>query len=271
MIDWGLGQYEDTATELEPVSAHVVAVANPRPGERALDLATGTGNAALLAARAGAGVTGLDASARLIDVARRRASEDGVRAEFVVGDVQALPFDDGSFDVAMSVFGLIFAADPDRAFAEMVRVLRPAGRAVLAVWIPAGAIHAVVGVFARAMAEATGSRPSRFPWHDREAVAELAARHGATAQFQAGELEILGESPEAYLRRQQEHPMNVVARPVLERAGTASAAREEALAALKAGNEDPDGFRVHSPYRLIEVRRRSPGLSVPGGSRPASA
>jgi ubiquinone/menaquinone biosynthesis C-methylase UbiE len=91
MIDWGIGRYEHTAAELEPVAEHVVALAGLRPGERVVDLATGTGNAALLAARAGAVVTGLDAAPPLIDVARERAGQEGVQASFVVGDVGALP------------------------------------------------------------------------------------------------------------------------------------------------------------------------------------
>src|SRR6266536_255318 len=120
MIDWDLGHYEQAASELEPVAEHLVSLADPRAGERVLDLATGTGNAALLAARSGADVTGLDAASRLIGVARERAAEAGAEASFVVGDLQALPFEDSSFDFALSVVGLIFADDADRAFAEMM-------------------------------------------------------------------------------------------------------------------------------------------------------
>ena len=130
MVDWGMGRYEQTAAELAPVAGHVISLADLQRGEAAVDLATGTGNAALLAARAGAVVTGLDAAARLIDVARARAAAEGVEAEFVVGDIEALPFEDDSFDVALSVFGLIFAGDARRGFDEMTRVLRPSGRAL---------------------------------------------------------------------------------------------------------------------------------------------
>src|SRR3954451_6604160 len=99
MVDWSVGEYERTAAELEPAARHVVALAAPAPGERVLDLACGTGNAALLAAPAGARVTGLDAASRLVEVARARAAAAGADAEFVVGDALDLPFDDGSFDV----------------------------------------------------------------------------------------------------------------------------------------------------------------------------
>jgi SAM-dependent methyltransferase len=255
MIDWGIGHYERTAAELEPAAERVVSLAEVQPGELALDLATGTGNAALLAARAGAVATGLDSASRLIDVARSRAADDGIEATFVVGDLQALPFENGSFDVALSVFGLIFAEDADGAFAEMMRVLGPNGRAFLSVWIPAGPIDAMVGVFARAMAAATGSSPPRFAWHDPQAVGDLAARHGAQVEFHDSELRIVGESPEAYFTANEQHPMSVAGRPVLERAGTIDAAREQALAILREGNEDPSAFRVKSPYRVIEIHR----------------
>lgn len=257
MIDWGIGHYERTAAELEPAAEHVFSLAGLQGRERVLDLATGTGNAALLAARAGAVVTGLDASARLIDVARRRAAEDGVQASFVVGDVQALPFEVDSFDVVLSAFGLIFATDADRAFTELLRVLRPDGRALYSAWVPAGPMDAMVGVFARAIAAETGQSSPRFAWHDAAAVDELAARHGAEVHLHDGQLPIVAESAEAYLAaNEQQHPLSIAGRPVLERAGTSQAVREQALAILREGNEDPSAFRVTSPYRVIEVRHQ---------------
>jgi SAM-dependent methyltransferase len=256
MLDWDVGRYEEMAAELEPVAEHMVSLAHVQRGERVVDLATGTGNAALLAAGAGALVTGLDTAPRLIDVARDRVVAEGVDASFVVGDIQALPFDDGSFDVALSVFGLIFAADASGAFDEMMRVLRPAGRAFFSVWVPAGPIDAMVATFGRALAAATGRRPHRFAWHDADAVGGLAARHRALVQIHEGLLRITAASPEAYFEaNEQQHPVSVAGRPVLERAGTYGQVRNEALRVLRQGNEDPQAFRVFSPYRVIEVHR----------------
>ena len=256
MIDWDVGHYEQMALELEPVAEHMVALTHVRRGERVVDLATGTGNAALLAAGAGALVTGVDSAPRLIDVARDRAVAEGVDASFVVGDIQALPFDDGSFDVALSVFGLIFAADASRAFDEMIRVLRPAGRALFSVWVPAGSIDAMVSTFSRAVAAATGRRPPRFAWHDAEAVGRLAVRYRAQVQIHEGQLCITAASPEAYVEaNEQQHPVIVAGRSALERAGTYSQVRNEALGILRQGNEDPQAFRVSSPYRVVEVHR----------------
>jgi SAM-dependent methyltransferase len=256
MIDWGMGHYERTAAELEPVAEHVVSLANLQSGERVVDLATGTGNAALLAARRGALVTGLDAASRLIDVASSRAATAGLDVSFVVGDIQALPFESRSFDLALSVFGIIFAADASSAFEEMIRVLRRDGRALLAVWVPAGPIDAAVGTFGRAIAAATGSRLNRFAWHDPAAVGELAQRCGAKVQIHEGELRITATSPEAYLRaNEQHHPMSIAGRSVLEQAGVYGDVRDQALAVLREGNEDPHAFRVVSPYRVLEVHR----------------
>jgi SAM-dependent methyltransferase len=219
-----------------------------------LDLATGTGNAALLAARMGALVTGLDGAPRLIEVARERARSDAVQASFVVGDVAALPFEDESFDVALSVFGLIFADDPRHAFAEMIRVLRADGRALLSAWVPAGPIDAMVGTLSRAIAATTGSTPKRFAWHDPEAVGELARRHGLRVRVHDAVLTITAESPEAYLSAsERSHPMGVAGRGVLEEAGSYGEVREQALAILRDGNEEPEAFCVSSPYRVIEV------------------
>jgi SAM-dependent methyltransferase len=115
-------------------------------------------------AAAGAEVTGLDAASRLIDVARARAAAAGAGATFVAGDALDLPFEDGAFDVALSVFGIIFVPDAERALAEVVRVLRRGGRALISAWIPAGAIREMVEVLARGVAAAGGPERPGFGW-----------------------------------------------------------------------------------------------------------
>jgi hypothetical protein len=133
-------------------------------------------------------------------------------------------------------------------------VLRPGGRALVTAWIPAGPIDALVSNFARALATVTGPAPARFPWHDRAAVGDLAARHGLTPVFHDATLAIEAASPEAYLEaNERDHPFSVSGRAVLERAGTAAEVHERALAILREANENPAAFRVSSPYRLIEL------------------
>ncbi|HEX2149914.1 MAG TPA: class I SAM-dependent methyltransferase, partial [Actinomycetota bacterium] len=156
MSDWGLGRYELTAVELEPVALRVVAMAAPLRGETVVDIACGTGNAALLAARFKAKVTGFDLTPRLLEVARQRAEAEGLNISFVQGNAEQLSFPDGTFDVALSIFGLIFASSPEKAFSEMVRVLRPGARAFFTVWLPGGPIDSMVNVCVKHVNAATG-------------------------------------------------------------------------------------------------------------------
>jgi SAM-dependent methyltransferase len=256
MVDWGAGCYERTASELEPVAAAVVDAALPQPGERVLDLACGTGNAALLAAARGAHVVGVDAAPRLLEVARGRAGELGVEAEFREGDLLELPVPDGSADVVLSVFGLIFAPDPALAMGEVARVAAPGARVYLSAWIPAGPLNAMLAAMGRVLARVSQAPPpERFAWSDSAAVESVAAGaglslHGTTR----AELAIRDASPEAYVTGSREHPMSHAVQPVLEQAGVDAEARGAMIDALREANEDPGGFLVHSPYVVHELR-----------------
>src|SRR5581483_1579747 len=108
--------------------------------ERVLDVAAGSGNAALAAARRGAEVTATDFVPRLLETAARRAHTEGLELETREADAQALPFADGAFDVVLSTFGVMFAPDQDRAAGELLRVCRPGGRIGLTAWTPASAM-----------------------------------------------------------------------------------------------------------------------------------
>jgi SAM-dependent methyltransferase len=255
MPDWGIGRYERFELELEPAAAHVVRLADPRAGEEVLDIACGTGNAALLAARTGATVTGLDSSSRLLDVARERARAGDLEASFVSGDAQNLPFEDGAFDVVTSVFGVIFAPNAERALAEALRVLSPGGRAFISAWLPGGALDAIVGVITRAIGSTLGRKLPRFPWHEETLVREIAVEHHAHVRFTDGEIAFESESPESYLAAQEEHhPLSIAARGLLSQVGNYDAVRAEMLEALRHGNESARGFCATSRYRVIEFR-----------------
>ena len=154
--DWSARRYETFAAELAPAAERLVELAAPAAGDRVLDLATGTGNAALAAARHGASVTGVDSAARLLEVARSRAAAEGLELEFVSGDLLDPPLPAGSCDLALSSFGVIFTSDPERAIDAIARALRPGGRALLTAWVPRGPIDADLAVFAQAVAQATG-------------------------------------------------------------------------------------------------------------------
>ncbi len=118
-------------------------------GERVLDVAAGSGNAALAAARRGARVTALDISERALTLARRRAELEALTVETLVADAQELPVEDASFDVVISTFGVMFAADAGRAAGELLRICRPGGRIALANWTPDGYVGDTLAIIGR--------------------------------------------------------------------------------------------------------------------------
>ncbi len=159
--------------------------------------------------------------------------------------------------MALSVFGVIFARDALRALGEVRRVLRPDGRALISAWIPSGPIHAMLGAMREVHGRVTGEKPPRrlFAWSDVDAVRELARDTGlALEATTVAELEIRAASPEAYVDGGAEHPMHLLVRPALERAGAAQEARDAMVAAVSEANEDDDAFLVHSPYVVHLLR-----------------
>ena len=145
---WAAGDYPAIAKrQLWPVGERIVARAGVTAGEDVLDVACGTGNAAIRAAQAGGRVVGVDLTPELLDAGRANAADAGVEIEFVEGDAEALPVADASFDVALSVFGCMFAPRHRVAAGELVRVLRPGGRLFVTAWTPEG----TMGTFFRTL------------------------------------------------------------------------------------------------------------------------
>ena len=160
---WSGGEYELVAQRFAEIHDELVRRLAPTPRERWLDVATGTGEVALRAARAGADVTGLDIAPVLLAQARSKSRE----VEWIEGDAEALPFDDGAFDVVTSSFGVIFAPDQQAAARELVRVC--CGRLGLTVWRPNQGPHAIYAGFAGE--EANG--PVADDWGCEERLEEL--------------------------------------------------------------------------------------------------
>jgi len=135
---WASGDFAVVGTTLQIVGETLAEAADVRAGERVLDVAAGNGNATLAAARRFAEVTSTDYVPALLDKGRERALAERLDVTFRVADAEALPFDDASFDVALSTFGVMFAPDQPRAARELARVVRPGGRIGLASWTPEG-------------------------------------------------------------------------------------------------------------------------------------
>lgn len=169
---WSSGDYNRIAALTVGVNETLVSTAAIHPGERVLDVATGTGHAALAAARTGARVTGIDYVPELIDVARGRAAAERLDVSFVEAPAEQLPFEDGSFDAAISAIGVMFAADHDRAAAELARVVPAGGRIALASWTRSGFVGGILGIVGRLVPPPPGAQ-SPVRWGEEDVVAEL--------------------------------------------------------------------------------------------------
>lgn len=133
---WSEGDFNIISLSVMGASEAVVAAVDVHAGERVLDIACGSGNAALVAARRHADVTGIDYVPGLIERAKMRAAAEGTKIDFRVGDAQELPFADGTFDAVISVFGVMFAPDQQRAASELLRVTKRGGRIGVVSWMP---------------------------------------------------------------------------------------------------------------------------------------
>ena len=138
---WTAGDFGRIARFTEPAAEAFIKRRGIKEGMQVLDAACGTGNAAIPAAKAGAHVTGVDIAPNLIEAARERARHARLNIRFDEGDVEGLPYADGSFDLVVSMFGAIFAPRPERAAAELVRVCRHGGQIAMANWTPRGFIR----------------------------------------------------------------------------------------------------------------------------------
>jgi SAM-dependent methyltransferase len=169
-VMWGNGTYERVTNTIRDLQAIVVDRVDPKPGERVLDAATGTGAAAILAAQRGADVVGLDLAPALIETANERSGEEDVSIQFDVGDAEEMPYEDTDFDAVISTCGVMFAPDHRAVASELRRVTRPGGRLALGCWTPEGGLaqmFAMMRPFLPTPPEGVGSP---FAWGNQEYV-----------------------------------------------------------------------------------------------------
>lgn len=167
---WMDGNYDYFSRFMESSAVEVLARVGVVPGSEWLDVACGSGQLALLAARAGASVTGVDIATNSIQAARGRAVSEGLDATFDEGDAEDLPYGDASFDVVATLYGAMFAPQPDRVAHELLRVCRPGGRIVMANWTKEGFIGEMFRTFARFISPP--GMPAPVLWGDEAVVRE---------------------------------------------------------------------------------------------------
>lgn len=193
---WALGDYDRIADGLAVSTDQTLRVARVRPGEKVLDVATGTGITAVAARERGAQVTGVDLTPQLLDVARQRARDLGYDdIDFREGDAEALPFKDASFDVVLSTCGHMFAPNQVRVAAELTRVVRPGGRVVFLCWTPEGGLGSWFRITNRHVPPPAGV-PSPFNWGDPARVWELLGNAYSDISFTRGDCPQYGASAE---------------------------------------------------------------------------
>lgn len=164
---WASGDFSVVASRIVMVAEQLCETVDVQAGWGVLDVATGSGNAALAAARRGCEVVGVDYVSALLERGRVRAAAEHLSVEFVEGDAEALPVWDGSFDAVLSVYGVMFAPDQKKAASELLRVCKPGGKIGLASWMPRGMLADMFKIFAAFIPPAKGLTPPMM-WGDED-------------------------------------------------------------------------------------------------------
>jgi ubiquinone/menaquinone biosynthesis C-methylase UbiE len=195
---WAAGDYAVTARRFEGVAADLVAACGLGPGQRALDVAAGTGNVALAIAASGASPEACDLTPELVAAGKARCDALGEwEIPWMVADAEALPFADGRFDAVLSVFGLVFAPRPQVAIAEAFRVTRSGGTVAFASWTPGSAAARFGEIAGRRFPAQEDPPPPPHLWGDEKTVRERLAPHAVEVRYERGAVTWSWPSPAA--------------------------------------------------------------------------
>ncbi len=257
-VTWAAGDYDAVAQAfVREVGATAVAAAAITPGEDVLDVAAGSGNAAIPAAAAGARVTALDLVPELLAAGEAYADAAGVDVDWVQGDAEDLPFADASFDVAFSVVGVQFTPRHEATAAELVRVTRPGGRIVLAHWTPAGFIGRVFKTMAPYMPPPPAGASSPPLYGDEAHVRSLFAGHGVELSFERHRATFHADSPAAWVEFMADHYGPILkAREKLTAVGRWDQLEAELVALCEEVNDAAEGFSTGSEYVVVHARKQ---------------
>jgi ubiquinone/menaquinone biosynthesis C-methylase UbiE len=251
---WEAGDYATLSERIADVGELVAARAGIERGTKVLDVACGAGNAAIPAARAGGRVTGLDLVPKLLEEGRAKAESEGVQIEWVEGDAEELPFEDGSFDRVLSTFGHMFAPRHRRVADEMIRVCRKGGAIVTATWTADGVFGAISAASAPFMPPPPEYVSPPVLWGREEYIREMFGSAATGFELERHINWIEDESVESFADLFMERfPPMVTARAMLgERF---EELRAEIVDVWREFDEAEDGtFRLPQAYLLSIVR-----------------
>ena len=193
---WGFGDYSPLSQMLRPAAVELCDACAVSAGQEVLDVAAGDGNFALVCAREGASVVASDLAPGMVERGRQRAAAEGYEIEWLEADVEALPFEDMSFDCVGSVFGAMIAPRPRRAAEELFRVVRPGGTVGMTAWVPGG-FPSELFALAREYGPQNPGLPVAEEWALEENVRERFDGLAARFEIERRSLPWEGESPEA--------------------------------------------------------------------------
>jgi SAM-dependent methyltransferase len=254
---WASGDYTAVADAyVGEVAATALAAAQIAPGSDVLDVAAGSGNAAIPAASAGARVTALDLVPELLAAGESYAEAAGVEIDWVQGDAEDLPFADASFDVAFSVVGVQFTPRHEATAAELARVTRPRGRIVLAHWTPEGFIGRVFRTMAPYMPKPPAGASSPPLYGDEDHIRSLFAGHDVELSFERHHAIFHAESAAAWVEFMADHYGPILkAREKLSAAGRWEQLEADLVALCEEANEATEGFSTSSEYVVVHARK----------------
>jgi SAM-dependent methyltransferase len=251
---WAAGDFPDIAKYIIGASGETLNALDPQPGDKLLDIAAGTGNLSIPAAQRGAIVTGLDITPELLEVARARAKDAGMEIDFIEGDAEALPFEDDSFPLVASVFGIIFAPRHDVAAAEIVRVCEPGGSFAFTAWTPDGMNGKMFGVIGKHMPPPPPDMVPPIAWGAEDYVNERFDGSGAKLTCTTHTVTFTADSVDEWVayNEQKLGPM-LMAKAALEPQGKWDALRSDLVDYYTEFNSADDGTFVGPADYLLAV------------------